>query len=426
MRPGIIGLAAVLALPLTAQGSGFALLEQNASGLGNAFAGSAASPDDASIIFYNPAGLSDLDAPQVSVSADGIDLSTRFHDAGSTLPLAGLGLLPRGATRSDAGAFGLVPSAYFALPSRTGVSFGLGVGAPFGLQTKYDDPWVGRFQGIDSELWTLNFNPSLSWRVNDWLSVGGGADYQKANAKLTNAALLGPGVEGRARLDVHDWAWGWNVGALASLPGGTRIGLSYRSRVSYDLSGTTTVTTAGGTVIPLAGGATKAALTMPDSAIASLAQKLSQTWELLADVSWTHWSRIQDVNAVNPATGLPRDILHFGFRDTWRAALGLSYHWSDELTFRGGVAWDQSPVRDALRTVRLPDNDRKWLSVGMQWRPTGNICVDAGYAHLFVSSPGVDLTRSQVGAPPSFASTVVGTYDASINIFGVQLTYRFL
>jgi len=426
MRRGIIGLAAVLALPLTAHASGFALQEQNASGLGNAFAGSAAAPNDASIIFYNPAGLSALEAPQVSVSTDGIDLATRFHDVASTLPLAGLGLLPRGATSSDAGAFRVVPSAYFAVPSRSGVSFGLGVGAPFGLQTKYDDPWVGRFQGIDTQLWTVNFNPSLSWRVNDWLSLGAGADYQKANAKLTNAVLLGPGVEGRARLDVHDWAWGWNVGALASLASGTRIGLSYRSRISYDLSGDTTVTTTGGAVIPFAGGATKAAITMPDSAIASLAQQLSQTWELLGDVSWTHWSRIQDVNAVDPATGLPRDILHFGFRDTWRAALGLSYHWSDELTFRGGVAWDQSPVRDASRTVRLPDNDRKWVSVGMQWRPIGNISVDAGYAHLFVNSYGVDLTRPQVGAPASFASTVVGTYDTSINIYAAQLTYRFL
>jgi long-chain fatty acid transport protein len=414
-----------LVAPITAAASGFALNEQNASGLGNAYAGSAAVANDASAMFFNAASLSQLQHPEGTVSVDGIDLSAKFSDGGSRLPPAGLGLLPAGATGADAGTFQVVPSLFVAVPIQSRFAFGLGINAPFGLKTSYPDPWIGRFQGIDSELWTVNINPAGSFKVNDWLALGIGVNYQKANVKLTQAVMLGPALEGRARLDVSNWAWGWNIGALATPAKGTRIGLAYRAKVTHDLTGTTSVTTTGGTPIPPAGGPTSAHIAFPDSVIASLAQQLATNWELLGDVSWTHWGQIQDVQVLNSTTGAPREVLSFGFKDTWRVALGVNYHWSDELTFRGGLAWDQSPVSDATRTVRLPDADRKWLALGAQWRPVLNFSLDAGYAHLFVSSANINLTVPQFGAPPAFASTVVGSYDNSVNIYGLQFTYRF-
>ena len=422
---GALMIGAALCAPSLTHAAGFSLLEQTGSGIGYSYAGAAASADDASAMFFNPASLALLGSPQVSVAAHGIDLETKFHDKGSTLPLAGLGLLPAGATRSDAGDIIPLANAYFAWPFTDRVTFGFAVNTPFGLKTEYDDPWVGRFQGIKSELTTINANPALAVKLSDSVSLGFGADYQHAHAELTNAVLLGPATEGRARVDVGDETWGWNAGAIFTLPSATRMGVSYRSQMKYSLTGDTKVSTLTGLPIAAASGPTKVGITFPDSASLSVVQPLNESLELRGDVSWMNWSKVGTVLATNTDTGLPRDVLHFGFKDTTRVALGVNYKRNERWTFRAGTAWDESPVEDDVRTVRLPDNDRWWLSVGTRWQPTQNLMLDAAYAHLFVKSADIALTRAQTGAPASFSSTVVGDYDNSVNIVSLQLTWAF-
>ena len=412
-------------LSSVANAAGFSLIEQSASGIGSAFAGSAASFDDASAMYFNPAALSMLDSTQLVVSAHAIDLSTKFKDQGSTLPAAGLGRLPPGATTNQAGGIIGLPNAYFALPLNEKLAFGLGVNVPFGLETKYDDPWIGRFQGIRSELKTINVNPALSWKLNDVVTIGGGANYQYAEAKLSNAVLLGPALEGRALVDVDDDAWGWNAGVLFKLPSTTRVGLSYRSRLDFKLTGDTTVTGPTGQPIAAASGPTTVAITFPDSAFLSVAQPLSEAFELRGDVSWMNWSEVGTVFASNSATGVPRDVLNFQFEDAWRVALGAVYTKNPQWTFRSGIAWDQSPVTDEFRTVRLPDGDRYWLSVGARWKPIDPLSIDAGYAHLFVDDTDINLGRQQLGAPASFSSTVVGNYENAVDILSLQVTWAF-
>jgi long-chain fatty acid transport protein len=422
---GALVLGVAVCTPSWVQAAGFSLLEQTGSGIGDSYAGSAASADDASAMFFNPAALSLLSSPQVALALHGIDIETKFHDKGSTLPLAGLGALPSGSTRDDAGDILPLGNAYFAWPLNERIAFGFAVNIPFGLKTEYDDPWVGRFQGIKSELTTVNANPAVSFKLNDLVSLGFGANYQHAHAELTNAVMLGPATEGRARVDASDDTWGWNAGAIFTLPSATRIGVSYRSQMVYSLSGDTKVSTLTGLPIAAVSGPTEIGITFPDSASLSVAQPLNEALELRGDVSWMNWSKIGTVFATNTATGLPRDVLHFGFRDTTRVALGLDYKRNEQWSFRAGTAWDESPVTDDVRTVRLPDNDRWWLSVGTRWRPTPNLMLDAAYAHLFVRSSDIALTRAQTGAPASFASAVVGSYDNSVNILSAQVTWAF-
>lgn len=405
--------------------AGFSLLEQSGSGIGTAYAGAAASADDASAMFFNPAALSLLESPQVAVAAHAINLETKFSDRGSILPPAGLGLIPQGATNDNAGDLLGLPNAYFAWPVNDRLSFGFAINAPFGLKTDYVDPWVGRFQGLRSELKTVNANPALSWKVSDTVALGIGVNYQYAEAELTNAVLLAPATEGRAGIDVDDEAWGWNVGAIFTLPSATRIGVSYRSKLDYTLSGDTSVTTLGGLPIAAASGPTSVDITFPDSASLSVVQPIAEGLDIRADASWMNWSEVGTVFAVNPATGTPRDVLHFGFDDTMRYALGVNYRRNDQWTFRAGTAFDESPVKNDVRTVRLPDTDRWWLTIGARWQPTENLLVDAGYAHIFVDDATIALTREQTGAPPSFSSRVVGEYDSSVDILSVQVTWAF-
>ncbi len=426
IQPGHIAIVLSAALtPGWASAAGFALLEQSGSGTGVAYAGIAASGDDPSVLFFNPASLSLMKSAGVAVAAHGINISAEFNNQASALPPAGLGALPAGSTINDAGDFAPVPNVYLAWPLQDRITLGLGVNAPFGLVTEYDDPWIGRFQGIRTELMTVNVNPALSYKVSDQLALGVGLNYQYADAELSNAVLLGPAVEGRALVDVNDDAFGWNVGALYTLPTNTRIGVSYRSKMDYDLDGDTTVTTLAGTPVAAVSGDTQVEASFPDSAFLSVAHPLNGRMELRGDVSWTNWSRIGTLFAVNPANGQPRDVLNFAFEDSYRVALGGTYAWNDKWSLRAGTAWDESPVKDDTRTVRLPDGDRVWLSLGARWLPRDNMTVDFGYTHLFVDDQPINVARPQLGLPAAFTSTVVGEYENAIDLVSLQFAMSF-
>lgn len=415
-----------------ASAAGFALIEQSASGMGNAFAGAAATAEDASTVFYNPAGMSRLEGMQITVGGHLIDLSAKFSNSGSSKPAA-IVTNPLGGNGGDAGGIAVIPNFYFVMPIGDRVKFGVGVNAPFGLKTEYDDDWAGRFQGIKSELMTINVNPALSFKVSDTFSIGAGLNYQRLDTELTNAVVLGPNTEGRAKLKADDDAWGWNVGFLFQPMPSTKIGASYRSKLEYTLDGTTTVTTSTGAFVPTASGATNADLTLPDSFSLSLAQKLNDQWEFLADATFTRWSEINRINIVNSTNGTLRDSLVLDFDNTWRYSIGVNYKLNDGWTLKGGLALDQSPVKGATtRSVRLPDNDRTWVSLGAAMKIMQNGRLDMGYSHLFIKDADINFTRSQQ-APgfttptpaPGTASTVAGSYTGSVDIFSIQYTISF-
>ncbi len=437
--------------------SGFALLEQSSSRLGSAFAGTAAAADDASTIFYNPAGLAKLEGTQFLVVASGISISSEFNDAGSTAAL-GQGLGNEG---GDAGDWNAVPAAYFALPLNEQFAFGFGVNAPFGLKTEYANGWMGRFQALNSEVKTYNFNPTLSWRVNEQLSFGIGANYQRIQAELTNSvnytavvaqALPGlvqaglvpaaavPAVlaananlQGTTAVRGDDGGWGFNLGMLYEFSPDTRVGLSYRSGVEYTLEGSarfappTANNAVGALVIGnvsganglLANGPVRLDLELPDSATASAYHRIGKV-ELLADLAWTGWSSIQELRIVRN-NGNVLSVTPERWEDTWRYAFGAAYQLSDAVKLRAGVAYDETNVPEDNRTARLPDSDRTWIAFGAQWNPGGAFVVDVGYAHLFVD----DAALRQDDGNAAARGFLLGEQQSSIDIVSAQLSYKF-
>jgi long-chain fatty acid transport protein len=436
-----------------AHASAFALIEQSASGIGNSFAGAAASAEDASTIYYNPAGMSLLPAgSQISVGAALIDLSTKFTNNGSTqtgTPLVPATQAPLGGNGGNAGGISVVPNLYFATDIAKDWKIGLGISAPFGLKTEYDSDWVGRFQAIKSSIDTLNFNPSVSYKVNEDVSLGFGLSYQQINAELTNAVnfaaatfgatgnaaaaglVAAAGQEGTVSVKGSDSAWGYNLGAMFRVSQDTRIGISYRSAIQYHVTGTVNfngVPTATLTAISpaLAGafsnGNVSLNIKMPDSASLALQHRLDDKWILLGDVTWTGWSKIQQLVVVRDS-GTTLSTTPENFKDTWRIGLGANYRYSDAWTIKMGVAYDETPVNDTDRTARLPDQNRYWLSVGGQYRLSKQGTLDFGYAHLFVKDTSINQPAN--GASPFLSGQLTGTYQSSIDIVGVQFTYQF-
>ena len=140
----------------------------------------------------------------------------------------------------------------------------------------------------------------------------------------------------------------------------------------------------------------------------------------MADVQWTRWSTIKDLTFVR-TTGAVLSSTPENFDDSWRVSVGTNYHYNDQWMFRGGLAWDQTPVNNTDRTPRLPDGDRFWLAAGAQYKLNGNWRFDGGFSYIWVNSPDIN---QNAGSTPQFG-LVKGHYDANVWIFGVQAEYTF-
>ncbi|MGA7949465.1 MAG: outer membrane protein transport protein, partial [Thiobacillaceae bacterium] len=170
-----LAILVVTGLPGLTIASGFALTEQSAGGLGNAFAGAAASAEDASTIFFNPAGMTRLPNRQVAGALHLILPSAKYSDGNPVTNDGG-----------DAGSLAAVPNFYYVMALSPTSRFGLGLNAPFGLKTDYDFGWAGQFSALKSDLKTINLNPSLATKLTDQLSVGIGLNIDYAKAELSN------------------------------------------------------------------------------------------------------------------------------------------------------------------------------------------------------------------------------------------------
>lgn len=443
--PLLAGLV-VAAACTPAFGAGFALIEQSASGQGNAFAGAAAVAGDASTIFFNPAGLTRLEDPQVLLAFHGIFSDAKFRNNGSTgnPVFDGTAL---GGPNDDGGGEAFVPNLYVSIPLSDTLVAGFGISAPFGLETRYSPDWVGRYHAIRSDLATVNLNPTLAWQATDRLSVGIGIDAQYIRATLSNAIDFGlvcvstptltaacnsVGItaaqqsDGIAELTGDDWSWGYNLGLLFDVTDDLRVGLAYRSKIKHNLRGgidyqapANPFHAAVFNAVPnFQDRAASAGVTLPETVSLSAAWEASEDLEVLADVTWTRWSRFRQLVAVDDS-GTTLSSTDENWENVYRYSLGLNYHYNDAWTLRAGVAYDEEPIPDAAhRTPRIPGNDRKWLSVGFGYAVNPDTRIDVGYSHLFISDPSIQHVDSQ-------GHTLSGTYDNSVDILSAQFSLSF-
>jgi long-chain fatty acid transport protein len=443
-------------------GAAFALQENSASGLGNAYAGGAASGEDASTVWFNPAGMSRIAGYQVAAAIHAIGPSGKFHDNGS----AAAAQQPLGGEGGEVFKWAGVPNLYFVAPLTRELSFGIGVNAPFGLVTEYDDNWIGRYQAVKSDVMTININPALSYRFGNF-TVGAGVNYQHVKAQFTSkvnysgalaqaaaiaagggqipAAVVPPflaattGLDANADINADDNAWGWNLGALLEFDRNARIGAHYRSSIKYKAAGDAQFGIPSAPNLPptlapvytALSGAVNAQLANTDitadielPAIFNLSffQTLNDRWDIMADVQWTGWSSIEELT-FKRTNGSTLSSTPENFRDSWRFSVGANYRQDDRWMFRGGIAYDQSPVRDEFRTPRLPTPIAPGCRAACSTSVTPALKLDVGATYIFVKNGSID----KIGDPPSQPTygRLKGDYDNYVLIFSGQLTYSF-
>jgi long-chain fatty acid transport protein len=418
----------------SAFGAGFALIEQGVSGLGNAYAGGAAGAEDASTIFFNPAGMTRLQGNEVILGAQIIMPYLKFHNEGST-HVTGAAL--QGGNGDEAGETRVVPNFYYSRKVSDRFTVGIGVNAPFGLATEYDKNWVGRYHAVRSDLMSININPSVAYKVTDQLSVGAGFSAQYIDAELSSAIDFGlagiklgiPGLlpqqnDGFVKLKGDSWGVGYNLGLLYEFTKNTRVGVSYRSRIEHTLEGDADFS---GVPTPLSPGYRdcdiEADVTLPDSLSISFFHQFNPQWMIMADFTWTNWSLFDELRVKFDNPLQADNVTVEKWQDSYRYSLGASYMPDKNWTIRIGTAYDTTAVPSAkYRTPRIPDADRIWAALGVSYRISNMFGFDIGYAHLFINDPeinktptGYDLTRGGLK----------GTYDAHIDIVSAQLTMNF-
>jgi long-chain fatty acid transport protein len=429
----------------TAFGAGFMLLEQSVPELGSAFSGGAARAEDATTVYYNPAGMLLLEGTQSSLGIHIIRTTSEFKDTGSTHVLGGA---LQGGPSGDAGSTALVPNLYLTKRLSDKTAFGFGLNVPFGLSTEYPRNWIGRYHAVYSSINTINMNPSVAYRVNDRLSIGAGLSVQHMEAEISKAidmgtlnalpvplggfggaipGLLPQGSDSFIELEADSWAYGYNLGLMYDLSEEARMGVSYRSEIKHDAEGRADFSSVPALVPTITGGYftdtdITSTITLPALASVSVHYDLSPQWSVMGDISWTGWSSFDELR-VKFASGQPDNVIDESWEDTMRYAVGASYESSEKWKFRGGLAYDETPIPDAEHlTPSLPGGNRTVIGLGSGYRHSDSWNLDIGYAHFIIEEPKINKDPS---GNDVLAGGLKGTYDASADILSFQANYKF-
>jgi len=410
-------ISAVCVASVEANAGGLAVREQSAYGQGSSYAGVAAG-GSLSSMFWNPATLTQQAGLQSETVLSGLIPNTSNTGTNTTYGSSvGTG---------NVGLSALVPSSYYSWQINNQMWLGLSVNLPFGLQESFPNVWAGNGYGANSNsLKTYNATPSFAYRINNWISVGAGVQLQYAQPTLGfSYAALG---NAPASLSGAGWGYGFTAGVTMTPTQNLSVGLGYRSAINQKINGTLVLPAgAGGTP-----GSINATINLPDIVSLGVRYAIAPRWTAMGTIEWSNWSRIGTTNILQPngalaIAGGSTVTLPFQFSDGWFYSVGAEYQWNPQLAFRGGVAFEKSPVTDLVRMPLIPDNDRLWLSTGATYKYSAKMSFDFAYSHVFVKDAPINITAAS-GNPwfKAILGNYTGTASSSLDIVSVALKYRW-
>lgn len=422
---------ATAALSGQAMAGAFQLNEQGVSGQGTSNAGRASTVTDATIVFGNPAGMSFLDRAQVTAGTAFLTVDTDIDSAGD------------GSNEGDMVPDTFIPFGFYVQPINDNLHFGLGVYAPFGLITDYEGQFEGRFYGDRSKVEVVTIQPTISVKFSEQFSAGFGLTYNQIDGELTantpggpvglfdgttGAPLGGNGLAGEGDVDVEgdDNAWGFTFGAMYKPWEHTTFGFAYHSEVEYDLEGKarfTNVRAAQPGPVPgsVAAGTfsqqtdADLSITLPEVWDFSVTHELNDRWTVMAGAAMTNWSEFDEIRVENDVSEI---VEAQNYEDSWQYSIGTAYQLNPQWVLRTGLAYDETPIKDEYRSVRVPSDDRIIFSLGAGWTPTPDLTVDVAYSYIHESDAEISQEEENRG-------TYEADFENTAQAFGAQLTYRF-
>jgi len=401
--------------------AGFRLPEAGAKAMGMGFA-FVAQADDPSAIYFNPAGLTQLEGYNFMAGA------TYVSQPGSKF--SGITPLTGGQheTERQKALTYLIPNMYFtSMNKENGIAWGVGVFVPYGLGQQYKS-WsdsIFRNQTVKIELMTFVLNPTIAYKVNEYFSIGAGINYMHGRANLGQTPVLAPlGNLYNLELDGSDDAWGYNMGILIKPTQNLRIGVSYRSAFELKIkNGDVTIRNLnpyyntgllGAAPSNMTGSAT---VNMPATFAIGVAYTIDRL-TLEANADWTLWSKYKKlpISFSNQVPTLTNQDLEKNWKDVCALRFGMQYQVTDPLALRAGVVYDPSPVPKETMGPELPDSYRMNYMIGAGYK-VGSWTIDTAFMYIDKSNRTVNNMSGNTGFN--------GTWTGNAWLAGLDISYRF-
>jgi long-chain fatty acid transport protein len=407
----------------------FDIYEQSAKavGLGGAFTAQA---DDPSAIFFNPAGIVQLEGTQFSLGVCPIIPSMRFKTDGNPI----MGTVAGQTWRIKENTW-VIPNAYATHRVNKNIAFGIGMFSHFGLGVEWPNAFDGRFSSgvIKSVLETTSVSPVIAVRPTERFSIGFGPYLQRFNIEMRNRAFIAPPVPPLtpdrnlaqtidAELRGSNWGWGYNVGALVGLTETLYFGASYISEVRQHITDGTQTLTSSATGQRILRQDFSSSITLPAKLRTGLAWK-RHPWTIEIGAEWTEWSSYRVLRA-DFADGTLMESQK-NWRNVWMYRLGVQYSLNKYVDLRAAFLFDESPIPSDTLDPLVPSGDRSVLCLGVGVH-LGDFTVDVGYNHVWDQNRRWNNSSGNVNVGPFPLTRVTGRFrDAYADLFAVNVTYRF-
>ena len=407
----LTALGAILAVT-NANAAGFHLLEQSAAALGNAFAGATAGAENNSYSYFNVAGLTKQKGTQVNVGGTYIIPRAEAHDIYAVDPSGNKG--ERNQDVNNIVHAAIAPNATISHQLNDEVYLGLSMNVPFGMITKYDGDWVGADHGVTSKVISVTTTPMVAYKATDKLSIGAGLPIQYVKARLSNAVL---GGAGSATMEGDTVDVGYLLGAMYEFDDDTRIGVGYRSEINHKLKGDISSDLS----VAMLNQDISARLDTPAMFSVGAYHRLNDKWEVMAEYQRVYWNSFDSLDIYGREVPFVSSTPE-NWRDTNFYAIGASYQMDNQWKLRLGFAYDESAVKEADRTPRIPDSDRYWYSIGLSYAYSEKLTFDAAFTYIKAKDAVVNLPN---GYPSATSRGVYAEYDNSVKLVGLSLNYKF-
>lgn len=410
----LTALGAILAVT-NANAAGFHLREQSPAAQGNAFAGATAGAENNSYAYFNVAGLTRQKGTQVNVGGTYIIPRAEAHDI----------VDENGVRNQDVNNIvhaAIAPNATISHQLNDDVTLGLAMNVPFGMITKYDGEWVGSDHGITSKVTTVTTTPMIAYKATDKLSIGAGLPIQYIKARLSNSVV---GTPYDATLEGDTLDVGYQLGAMYEFNEDTRLGINYRSEINHKLKGD--ISSNAPSMLSFLNQDITARLDTPAMLSIGGYHRINDKWEVMAEYQRVFWNSFDSLDIYgteykNPTAG--NSYLVSSTRENWRDtnfyAIGASYQLDSQWKLRLGIAYDETAVKLADRTPRIPDSDRTWYSMGLSYAYSDNLTFDAAFTYIKAKKATVDTSLSS-----NKGADVYAEYDNSVKLVGLSLNYKF-
>lgn len=370
--------------------------------------------NSAEVAFFNPAGMAYLDKKfNLSVGANGLFAKTKFQESVFN-------------TTASTENFGTPFSLYATYKINDWFTAGLAVYTPYGSAVEWDQNWQGAYLVNNIDLQAIFVQPTISVRVGEHFSVGGGPIYATGsvnfnrNLYASNGTFQVNGNPTDLTLDAKGIsAWGYTLGMMFNPTDKLRLGMNYRSEIIMEArDGDANFSDVPVFAQSLLTNTTfDADLPLPAELTVGLSYQVTDKWLVAFDLNHTMWSAYKSLD-VKFNNGLPTSVNPRNYKDVSTYRFGTQYKANDKFTFRAGYYFDESPVQDTYFAPETPRNDSNAFTGGLTYQMNSKLGIDFSFLYIHFDEIDNSYEHNPNG---DFA----GTYKSVVFSPGIGITYGF-